>query len=142
MTAEGRELMGRALDEVYVHPVWATWNREPWIDEAWESRLHACLRQASTDLGCPVLAVGGVADHVHLLVRLPTTVTIADLVKQAKGTSSHWVNHEAAGPSFRWQGRYAAISVSPSSIDRVRAYIERQREHHASGDVRTMYEMS
>jgi REP element-mobilizing transposase RayT len=71
---------------------------------------------------------------VHLLVCLPTTHSIADLIKKLKGSSAHLVTHQlAAGQFFKWQAGYGAVSVSPRHLTQVTNYIERQREHHARG---------
>ena len=84
--------------QLYLHCVWATWDRLPLITPAIESRVYAAVAAKAHELKCEVLAIGGIEDHVHLLVRLPTTLTIADLLKGVKGASSHFVvhQHEAA----------------------------------------------
>jgi REP-associated tyrosine transposase len=80
-----------------------------------------------------VIAIGGDVDHVHLLVRLPTTLAIAVLLQQVKGTSSHMVTHEIAPNTFfKWQGAYGAFTVSKDGVDLVAAYIRNQKVHHAS----------
>ncbi|MBC8160848.1 MAG: transposase [Roseiflexaceae bacterium] len=77
------------------------------------------------------LAIGGVADHVHLLVRFTATVTIAQLVGEAKGASSHAMNHAiCCAIPFRWQGGYGAFTLSSRSQSNVRAYVLNQRSHH------------
>jgi putative transposase len=76
-----------------------------------------------------VIAIGGIDDHVHLLVAMPATLAPADLVKQVKGASSHLVNH-GREPFFRWQGGYGAFSVSKHHVPRIRDYVLRQEEHH------------
>jgi REP element-mobilizing transposase RayT len=91
-------------------------------------------------LECDVIAFGGVADHVHLLVRFPTTISIADLVKQVKGSSSHLVSRRLREP-FKWQGRYGAFTVSPSHVPKIRDYVLNQEKHHADGSVHPMLEM-
>jgi REP element-mobilizing transposase RayT len=87
-------------------------------------------------VGCKVLALNGVADHVHLVVTFPTTITIANLVKQVKGVSAHFVNHELApATSFKWQGYYGAFTISRWDADRVVHYVKRQKEHHGALDL-------
>jgi REP element-mobilizing transposase RayT len=75
--------------------------------------------------------VGGVADHIHLLMSLPTTISVAKAVQLAKGNSSKWV-HETFPQlrSFEWQKGYAAFSVSVSHIPQTVTYIQNQVEHH------------
>src|SRR5437763_17070158 len=111
--------MPRSHVRVYVHYVWATWDREPLIPQALKSRLYAVIRAASEKLGCEVYALGGMPDHVHLLLSLPATVTIADVAHDAKGASSRWMNDQPeCRDTFRWQGRYGAFSVSPHERSR------------------------
>lgn len=122
--------------DLYVHLVWATWDRLPLIETRWERRLHRCISAQASQAGCPVLALGGVEDHIHLLVRLPATIAVATLVKQVKGASSHFVNAQIRpGVPFRWQGYYAAFSVSRWDLERITRYIERQKQHHAGAHV-------
>jgi putative transposase len=81
-------------------------------------------------------ALGGMPDHIHLLVRFPTTLTIADLVKGIKGASSHLqTQHAAPGEFFKWQGGYGAFTVSPDVVPAVRTYIQHQKQHHAAGNL-------
>jgi REP element-mobilizing transposase RayT len=89
-----------------------------------------------------LLAVGGMDDHVHLLVRLPSTISIADAVKQLKGSSSHFANHEVEkSAAFRWQGSYGAFSVSERILPRVRRYIANQEQHHRNRTLHRAYEL-
>ena len=80
--------------ELYVHLVWATWDRLPVLTPAVERIVYAAIADKCRDMNCEPLAIGGVADHVHLLVRLNPAVAISDLVKEVKGSSSHLVTHE------------------------------------------------
>lgn len=111
--------MGRVRDEAFVHLAWTTWHRESLLDEPQEARAYGCLRTECERLRAEALAIGGTVDHVHLLLRLPTTVSIAVVAKQAKGASSPWLNHELDAEAFRWQGGYGLFSVSPSDVQRV-----------------------
>ena len=94
-------------------------------------------------MGTEVLAVGGVEDHIHVLVHLPATITVADLVKGLKGASAHLVTHELQpGRFFRWQGAYAAFSIGTRQLGRVKDYIARQHEHHALGGSAVQWEQA
>jgi len=113
----------------------------PLITPEVESRLYAAIAAKCRELKAEPLAVGGVDDHIHLLVRLPTALAIATLAKQVKGSSSHLITHEVTpGAFFRWQGAYGAFSLSQDQVKATRAHIERQREHHAIGDLLTEWE--
>jgi REP element-mobilizing transposase RayT len=83
-------MMGKPFTQIYLHLVWATWDRLPLIKPEYESELHLVLAAECVKLNVEVFAVGGLADHVHLLVRIPPTICASDLVKQIKGSSSHF----------------------------------------------------
>ena len=78
--------MGGVRNEVYIHVVWATWNREPLLTADVRPRVLAAIADDCRELGVEVMALNAMAEHVHLLVRLPTTVTVAKLVQQVKGS--------------------------------------------------------
>lgn len=133
--------MRRNKLRLYLHLVWGTWDRLPLITPEIERRLYRCIEKEANDKGCQVLALNGVADHVHLVVTFPATVTIADLVKQVKGVSSYFVNEALRPPTkFKWQGYYGAFTVSRWDVDKIVWYVKRQKEHHASGDLRPKLE--
>jgi REP-associated tyrosine transposase len=133
--------MPTSCTHVYVHFVWATWNKAPLIVPELEARIYACIATKCEELKCQLLVIGGTEDHVHALVRVHSTVAVADLAKGMKGSSSHFVTHElAAGRDFKWQGTYGAFSVSPDDLDRICAYIERQKEHHARNTTHSDWE--
>jgi len=93
--------------------------------------LSRALGAECARLNAEVLAIGGVEDHVHLLLRLPATLSLSELLKQLKGTSAHLVTHQLAPDAFfKWQGGYAAFSVSPRHLRQVADYIANQRHHH------------
>jgi len=120
---------------LYLHLVWATWDRQPLITPVIERALYRNIESEARDMRCTVLALSGTEDHVHLAVKYPATVSVAELVKQVKGVSSHFVN-ETLQPEthgFKWQGSYGAFTISRDDVDRVVAYIRRQKEHHAEG---------
>src|SRR5579862_754485 len=98
--------MPNSYTELYMHLVWATWDRQPLITPEMEARLYTCIATCCRDLQAHLVAIGGVSDHLHVLVRLPVTLTVAQLAKDLKGTSSHFITHALACPDFRWQGAY------------------------------------
>jgi len=124
--------MPQSLAKVYLHIVFSTKNREPIVADDWRDELFRVLSGTANNLGCQSLLAGGVADHVHMLVALARTITIADAVGKIKSTSSLWINQTRGLPSpFHWQNGYGAFSVSQSNVETVREYIRRQPEHHA-----------
>ncbi len=112
------------------HLVFATKQREPLIAPDWRRRLHEYLGGAARGLGGIPQDVGGVADHVHLLVALKPTHCLADFMRELKKASSVWVADALGQRAFRWQEGYAAFTVSPTGLAAVRNYIARQEEHH------------
>ncbi|MCD4739107.1 MAG: IS200/IS605 family transposase [Anaerolineae bacterium] len=129
--------------QLYLHLVWATWDRLPLITVDIEPRLYAAIAEKCRELKCVPLAIGGTSNHVHLLVRLHATTTIATLVKEVKGSSSHLVTHElAVGEFFKWQGSYRAFTLRRENILQVQAYIKGQKEHHAIGEIWHDWEQS
>jgi putative transposase len=127
--------------ELYVHLVWATWNRLPLLTAELRGPVYRCILAECRELRVEPIAVGGVEDHVHLLVRVPTTVSVAQLVKKVKGVSSHLVTHQLLeGSAFKWQGGYGAFSVSRRNVTLVREYILNQEAHHSERTFIEAYE--
>lgn len=124
--------MSQSLAKVYVHLVFSTKNREPFLREvSLRDRLYAYLAGACRQLDSPSLQVGGVADHVHVLCLLGRQITIADLIRELKRESSKWVKEQSQSLwSFAWQNGYGAFSVSPSHVDALKKYIATQEAHH------------
>lgn len=124
--------MAGTLSRLLYHVVFSTKQRSPFIEAGLRARLYPYIEGVVRRQGGWLLAIGGVADHVHLLLRLKPDMPVSYLVQCIKGASSKWV-HEQPGLSldFGWQLGYAAFSVSASSEDIVRAYINNQEQHHS-----------
>ena len=110
--------------------VFSTKNRLPIIDSAWRSRLHEYLGGTIRGLGGFPEEVGGIADHVHLLVGLKAIHCLADVMRDLKKASSLWVHDTLGFPQFAWQEGYAAFTVSATARESVRRYIVTQEAHH------------
>ena len=120
--------MASTYCSLHVHIVFATKQRQSLIADAWRRDLHAYIAGTAEGLQAKAVAVGGVADHVHLLVGLRATHCLADFVRELKKAASSWgKSHDS---SFAWQEGYAAFNVSTGDVGRVTAYIARQEEHH------------
>ena len=127
--------------QLFLHLVWSTYSRQPLLHPSIEPRLYACIASICREAGCEPLAIGGVEDHVHILVRFTPTVAIWKLTKDIKGATSHLMTHELRpGIFFKWQGGYGAFTVQKSGIPKAVAYIQGQREHHKDGQVWTEWE--
>jgi REP element-mobilizing transposase RayT len=116
----------------YAHLVWASRNREPLIRPDFEDRLFACLIDKAAELGCYVHAVNGLSDHIHVVISIPPKHSVAWVVKNLKGSSSHFINHILApeSPMFAWQRGYGYISLGESQCERAVAYVRNQKQHH------------
>lgn len=123
--------MPQSLISVNIHVVFSTKNRELFIDPDLAERLYAYVGGIVRNTGSVLLAIGGVEDHVHMLVSLGRQVSMSDLVRDVKSNSSKWV-HETflERGAFAWQSGYGGFSVSKSIVDRVKDYIAIQKEHH------------
>jgi REP element-mobilizing transposase RayT len=123
--------MPQSLSYLLIHVIFSTKDRVPLIAEAIRPRLHAYLATVARNSDCECFCVGGVADHVHLAIRLPRTLAVADLLEELKTSSSKWLKTQSPLlQTFSWQRGYAAFSVGPSDLEPLRRYIQRQEEHH------------
>ncbi len=113
----------------FVHCVFATKGRKDSIPKDRQEHLWAYLLGIANNLHLKTLAVGGTTNHVHVLVRLPATMAVAQAVQKLKANSSRWLNEQ--GVTFQWQEGYGAFSVSPSLLKTVQTYIRNQEKHHA-----------
>ena len=126
--------MRQAKTELYFHLVWATAERMALLKAPLRRPLQRCLEDQAQHLGCTVLAVGGMPDHVHMVLRVPAKLAVAKVAQQLKGVSSQFMANEIGGGElFRWQAGYGAFSLSRSHVSRVVAYVEGQEQHHAGG---------
>ncbi len=124
--------MPQSFAAVQLHIVFSTKNRVPLITPDLAPRLYGYIHGIVAAGPGMLLAAGGVADHVHLLVSLGRTTSIAELVRLVKCNSSGWVHDTfPKGQDFAWQNGYGAFSVSRSQQPVVTDYINRQAEHHA-----------
>ena len=114
-----------------IHCVFSTKERLAVIDSELESRLWPYVGGIARENRMKALAVGGTEDHVHTLLSLPSTISVAKAVQLLKGGSSKWVHEEfPMYKEFAWQEGYGAFSVSRSQMKKTIAYIEGQKEHH------------
>jgi REP element-mobilizing transposase RayT len=110
--------------------VFSTKDRRPFIDgDELRLKLHAYLATVALDKQCEFVRVGGVADHVHLAVRLHSTKSLAKLIEELKTSSSKWMKVQGV-PTFAWQRGYGAFSVGPADEASLVRYIDHQEEHH------------
>lgn len=124
--------MPAPYNQLYAHCVWATWDRLPLVTPQIEPQVYAVIASKCEELACTPIAIGGIEDHVHLLVQFPPTLPLTKLIGEVKGASSHLVTHKLAPHSFfKWQASYGVFTVSLRSLDQVAAYVRNQKQRHA-----------
>ncbi len=121
--------MGHTYHQLRFHVVFSTKNRMLWISSELQEPLYQYMTGIVVQEGGTMIRIGGMPDHVHLLIRLKPSQLVSDLVKAVKGGSSRWVS-DRYQDDFQWQPGYAVFSVSPSNSRAVARYIERQEIHH------------
>ena len=123
--------MPQSLAFVLVHIIFSTKDRRPLLRETVRPDLHAYLATVIRNAKADCLRIGGVADHVHLAVRIPPDRNLSKLVGEAKTSSSRWLKTQAPElATFSWQRGYGAFSVSPADAGALLQYIETQEIHH------------
>lgn len=118
--------MSHAYSRNYVHLVFSTKERREWIRET--GAIWSAVSDTVSSYGAKVIEIGGTKNHVHVLIEVPPKISVVSLVRAMKANSSKLINEQ--GHLFAWQQGYGSFSVSASSLDKVRAYIQRQEEHH------------
>ena len=132
--------MPQSLARVLVHIIFSTKNRQRFILPAIEHELFAYMATVLRECGCPALIINGTQDHVHILCSLSRTTAICDLVEEVKKRSSKWAKTKGADfTGFTWQAGYGVFSIGESGAERVRRYIERQKEHHRQNSFQDEY---
>jgi len=123
--------MANTFTSLHYYIVFSTKNREPWIRQDIEQRVWSYLGGIARENEMKALMIGGIENHVHLLLGIAPTTAVSKAVQLIKGGSSKWMKETLPGFSgFGWQDGYAAFSVSKSLAPDVSDYICRQREHH------------
>lgn len=123
--------MAHSYVSLKVHYIFSTKNRQKIITPELEQRLWPYMGGIARENKMIALAVGGIEDHVHLLLALPSTLSVAKAIQLVKGGSSKWASETfPSHRDFEWQEGYGAFSISMSHIDDTIAYINNQKEHH------------
>jgi REP-associated tyrosine transposase len=120
--------------QLVYHFTWATKNRECLLTPAVEERLLAYIRFKCEEMEYVLYAVNGAENHVHVLVALSPTMVVAEVAKNLKGASSHYINKESGlNETLYWQDGYGVVTLGKADIPRVVEYIKNQKEHHRAG---------
>ena len=123
--------MANTYSQIYYHIVFSTKNRVDWIKPEIEDRVWAYVGGVARKHTLTAIQIGGIDNHIHGLLGAPPTHSPSQVAKYLKGDSSKWIHEEFPEMrDFAWQDGYGVFTVSRSEIERVRAYIQNQREHH------------
>ena len=124
-----------SLWRIYYHIIWATKQREPSIHSEKELELHNYIIGKSNFLNCIVHAIGGMEDHIHIIVSIPPTMSISEFVKKIKGSSSYHLNNNISTTSdkFSWQEGYGVFSLGSKQLEAAVTYVKNQKIHHSQG---------
>ena len=123
--------MANTFTSLHYHVIFSTKNREARIHQDIEQRVWSYLGGIARENDMRTLLIGGIENHVHLLLGIPASLSVSQALQLIKGGSSGWMKETFPGLSgFAWQDGYAAFTVSKSQIPDVDEYIRNQREHH------------
>jgi len=124
-----------------IHAVWGTKNREPFLTKELLTVVIDHIRQNAKTKEIYIDRLNGHTDHMHCLMGLNADMSIAKAIQLIKGESAFWINkHKLTKSKFEWADEYFAVSVSESMLDKVRAYIDGQEEHHKKKTFQQEYE--
>ena len=127
--------------KLFYHFVWATRERLPLITSSIEPLLYSYLQAKCNALGYKIHALNGTDDHVHALIELTPTILVADVAKNLKGSSSHFINHDSGMPdTLYWQDGYGVLTLREGELPAVKTYISNQKEHHRAGKLSDILE--
>ena len=133
--------MPHSFHKVFIHAIWSTKNRLPLLTVNIKAPVYGFLQNQFEDMDCPVRIINGMPDHVHCLFILNPQEALTKVIKQVKGSTSHFINQQdLISQKFSWQTGHAAYSVSESHLHRVHKYIERQEEHHKKRSFQDEYD--
>jgi REP-associated tyrosine transposase len=134
--------MANTYTALHYHFVFSTKNRQPWISQEIEERIWDYLGGIARANGMKPVKIGGIEDHIHMLVGAPPTIAPSKIAQLVKGGSSAWIHDTFAElVDFEWQDGYGAFTVSKSAVPEVIGYIANQREHHRTMTFRDEYRL-
>ena len=123
--------MANTFTQLQIHVVFSVQNRTPSLKTTWRNRLFEYMTGIIQNHGHKLLQIGGVEDHVHILIGMQPTEALSELIMEVKRDSCKWINGQKfVKGHFYWQEGYGAFSVSSTAVTKVCGYIAHQEEHH------------
>jgi REP element-mobilizing transposase RayT len=132
--------MANTYSQLYIHLVFAVKFRGCFIASSWQQDLYAYIIGIIEKRNHKVYAIGGMRDHIHILVSMSPTQSISDLVQETKRASTLWIKeHHLVDGNFAWQEGFGAFSYGKSQVGAVVNYIRNQKQHHVGKTMREEY---
>ena len=123
-------MTNHSYSKIYYHLIWSTQDRKPYIEQRFRKRLYAYIGRIVLHKGWVLLAIGGIDDHIHILIQTTSRDYIPDIVCKIKSNSSRFVRKYFLS-EFCWQEGYSVFTVDMVSLERIKNYILKQEQHHS-----------
>ena len=132
--------MSDTFSKIYIHIVFGVKFRQPLIKSTWEDEMYKYITGLINNKGQKLIAINGMPDHIHVLIRLRPNCCISDLVREIKKSSTNWIKERNLTPfKFSWQEGYGVFSCNYHSVETVVKYIKNQKTHHQKNDFEKEY---
>ena len=126
--------------QIYIQVVFAVKNRKSLIEPTWEEQLYKYITGIITNKGQKLLAINGIPNHIHILIGMKPSCCLSDLVREIKKSTTSWIRgSKLCEYKFEWQQGFGAFSYSPSDLNSVISYIQKQKEHHKKKSFKDEY---
>ena len=128
--------MSKVYHKLFVHCVWEPYLRQPLITPKIKAILKTFFENKALRFGCRVHAVGGIENHIHVVLQLSPARSVSDIVGKLKGSSTYFLNNELGiTKDFYWQDGYGAETFAERDLDKIIRYVENQEVHHRTGNL-------
>ncbi len=132
--------MANTYTQIYLHIVFSVKRRQNLIQKTWKEELYKYICGIANGKDQKIYAIGGVSDHIHILISIRPTIAVSDLVRDIKANSSKWINEKGfLLNKFQWQEGFGAFSYARSELDTIIRYINNQEQHHQKKTFKTEY---
>jgi REP-associated tyrosine transposase len=134
------DILANTFSQIYIQTVFAVSNRQSLIKPEFKEDLYKYVSGIVSNQGQKLIAINGVADHVHILIGLRPAMALADLVQEIKADSTNFINKNRwVRGRFNWQEGYGAFSYGHSRLDTIIRYIQNQEKHHKRRSFKNEY---